>query len=64
MTTAVRLLSVEERRNAVTPQQVAKQYETTVGNVYKLACLHKWRRIRKHGRIHYDVLEVGRTLGK
>lgn len=47
----------------LTAQQVAKQYGTTVGNVYKLACVHGWRRRRKNGRIHYDVMEVGRTLG-
>jgi hypothetical protein len=57
-------VNLREADYAVTAQEIAKQYETTVGNVYKLACLHRWRRIRKSGRVHYDVLEVARTLGE
>lgn len=63
MTTAERLATVIERRNAVTAQEIATQYGTTVGTVYKLACLHQWRRTRKGRKTYYDVMEVGRTLG-
>lgn len=49
--------------HGVTAKEIAKQYETTVAYVYKLACIHHWNRTRKRGRIHYDVLEVARILG-
>lgn len=63
MITALRLTTAADVAHAVTAQEIARQYGTTVAHVYKLACIHKWRRIKKVGRTHYDVVEVARTLG-
>lgn len=62
--TAERLPTATERRNSVTAKEIAKQYGVTIGYVYKVACLHRWRRTRKGRLVYYDVLEVGRTLGQ
>lgn len=64
MTAAVRLATADEIANSVSVAEIAKQYKTTVRMVYKLACLHQWRRIRKGRSIYYDVVEVARALGE
>jgi len=51
-------------RQPITPADAARLYGTTVGYVYKLASLHRWRRIRDGRRIYYDLSEVDAILGK
>lgn len=48
----------------ITAQEAAGLFHTSVSYVYKLASLHKWRRVRHSGRIYYDLLEVAERLGK
>lgn len=55
MITAVRLATVGE---------VAKLYRCRPGYVYRLAYLHRWRRIRHDGRVYYDLDDVDAALGR
>lgn len=46
-----------------TPEQAAKAYKTSVGYIYKMASLHKWRRLRHDGQVYYHWDDVSKTLG-
>lgn len=48
----------------MTAAEVARAYKTTLGYVYKVASLRKWRRLRHNGRTYYNADDVGKTLGK
>ena len=48
----------------MTGHDVARIYGTTISYVYKLASLHKWRRLRHNGRTYYKTEDVDKTLGK
>jgi hypothetical protein len=55
VTITVRLLNVAE---------IAANYGVRTAYVYRLAYLHRWRRI-KHGRvIYYDLADVDAVLGQ
>lgn len=47
-----------------TPEQAAKAYGTTVTYIYKLASLHKWRKLKHVGRVFYHWDDVDKALGK
>lgn len=48
----------------MTASDVARIYKTTTSYVYRLACTHKWRRIRHNGSVYYHAEDVDKSLGK
>lgn len=49
---------------ALSAQDVAHIYRTTISYVHKLASLHQWRRIRHNGNTYYHPEDVDKSLGK
>lgn len=48
----------------ITAREAARVYGTTIGYVYKLASLRKWRKVRHNGETYYKLEDVDLTLGK
>lgn len=55
MTTAVAVLTAAE---------IVATYGIDRASLYVLAHRKKWRRIKLHGRVFYDLADVDKALGK
>lgn len=54
----------EEHPGYMTAKDVARVYGVSVGYVYKLACLKRWRRYVLDGKTRYHRDDVDEVLGK